>query len=132
MAERDPGRLNTIAERRDQGRSLTVTLSEIAQPRILSGVKAILKQYTNTEILQWRRKRLSHYNLTEIEEVRLFAREIINNLGIRMNPKEALDLGMTEFIPPEQLQKWTTEPTVNDTTRLYAQYFSEKETRKKT
>jgi hypothetical protein len=68
----------------------------------------------------------------EIEGMRDLARAIVNNLGIQVHPKEALDLGMTELIPPKQLREWASSSNVDFALRLKAQYFHEKEAKRKT
>jgi hypothetical protein len=115
----------------EQDKPLTLTLSKKGQEGVFNGLKMSLHAMTNEEAK-------GSYNdkpevVEKLDEVRKVTSAIAKNLGREVDPMEALYLGLTDFIPSNQLETWANMQVKDQwdvPVKEKAQYFLAKEARK--
>jgi hypothetical protein len=113
---------------KEQEKPLTLTLSKKAQEGVLGSLMYGLETFTYDEVLG--RYRNNPEIVEQVDEARKVTTAIAKNLGEEIDEVSALTMGLIEFIPREQLQKWAQSKIPGEITlKQRAQYFLTKESR---
>jgi hypothetical protein len=109
MVEKQPREINQQANPETVA-PLTVTLSETAQRGVFRALRDHLRSATRAEVLgtESRPEMIARY-----DETRKVTTQIANNLGEEIDPLSALNMGLTDLIPTEQLEQWANVDLTN-------------------
>jgi hypothetical protein len=99
-------KLATLPKEREK--PLTLTLSMSAQEGVFACLMPTLKKLTHNEIEGFYKSESKV--IEQIDEARNVVKELAKNLGKHIHPMEALEMGLTELIPPKQLEEWAKTP----------------------
>jgi hypothetical protein len=121
MTEGQPTEINRQPEK---VAPLTITLSETAQRGVLQNLMISLVADTNAETRERFKDRPDV--IAEIDATRNVTTQIAQNLRKEIDPLTALNLGLTDLLPPGQLEQWAHMDKGEASIQAKAQYFLDK------